>query len=125
MPFYGLTVRGPAEATPPPPETFPVEAVSLEPLLLISKVYLEVLSEPSDSAAIVIEYPSESSNALDVKPSKFSVVLNRTVSPVLLPFPGSVTVMTLVPEEPDLYGLNCKRTTTAGAARSGLGFLRA
>ena len=55
MPFYGLTVRGPAEAVPPPPETFPVEAVSLEPLLLISKVYLEVLSEPSDSVAIVIE----------------------------------------------------------------------
>jgi hypothetical protein len=55
MPFYGLTVRGPAEAMPPPPETLPAEAVSLEPLLLISKVYLEVLSEPSDSVAIVIE----------------------------------------------------------------------
>jgi hypothetical protein len=55
MPFYGLTVRGPAEAVPPPPGTFPVEDVSLEPLLLISKVYLEVLAEPSDSVTIVIE----------------------------------------------------------------------
>jgi hypothetical protein len=66
-----------------------------------------------------MEYPVEDSITDSVNPSKFATVLNLTVSPVLLPCPGSLTVIVDVPEFPDLNGLKGKRTVTAGSTLAG------
>ena len=86
----------------------PVVAVPLPEV----NVYLSALT-------FVMENPLESSIALEVNPSKDSTFLNLTVSPVLLPCPGSVTVMTADPLLPDVKGLKGRRTVEAGSVLSG------
>jgi hypothetical protein len=77
------------------------------------------------SVTFVIEYPLEFSTTDDVKPSNASTSLNLTVSPVLRPCPGSLTVITDVPELPDLNPLKGRRTVTSGSTLAGRLILKA
>jgi hypothetical protein len=67
-----------------------------------------------------MEYPLEDSIEASVKPSKASTALKRTISPVLRPCPGSVTVIIEEPLPEDLKALNLSKTSTAGSVLSGL-----
>ena len=77
------------------------------------KVYLS-------ESTVVIGNPLEFSIALAVNPSKDSTSLKHTVSPVLLPLPGSVTVITADPLAPDVKGLKGRSTVVGGSVLSGL-----
>ena len=103
---------GPAEESPPPPSTSPTVAV---PLLALN-VYLSSLT-------LVMEYPLAPSRIDEEKPSKGATERNLTVSPVLLPCPGSSTVITAEPLLPERNALKERRTVTAGSVLSGRGVL--